>query len=361
MATQQQNKKQSNVASGTLPTEETFWRRYSPHHECLLSVVGSSTVHGLVFGMLFLFALFLGMARTSEHHRPPTMEVVQLADGGLGDEGGSGGEPAPFGTPQKEDVSGQQAKIDAKFPLSQPEKFQEIKGPQLDLPSLPSLDQADGEPAQDVMTALNKIVGEVNRDTPKTEVPKKMAAVVGTPQGKPGFKGSGGFGGPGTGKKGIGPGGGGPPFGARHKTRQEILAWRWRFDMSGDGKEHADKLSAIGVILVVLDPQDRTLVIRDLKRRPVETRWEDLAKFKDAVRWTNAKPDSVFILANELQLPFTPKCVVMFLPKDREEKMDQVEKQFARRLSRPLTTVRYTQFDFQLRNGVYEPIVVRQE
>lgn len=338
------------------PTAETFWTRYSPHHECLLSWVGSATGHGLVLGILFLSGLAIGWARTSEVRRPPTMDVVQLEGGG---QEGGGGDPAPFG----QEHIGKEAAVEQvkeKVALVPPDKFQEIKPRALDVPAAPTLEPAASD---DIFASLNKSIVEVNRDPPKPAVKQpKIASTIGSSKGVVDGKGRGGLGGGGDGTgrgKGVGPGLGGP--GGRKLTRQDILAWRWRFDMSGDGKEHADKLSAIGVILVVPDPAGKPLVIRDLKRRPVEALPEDISKFKDAVRWLNRKPDSVFILAKELQLPFVPDRVELYLPRDREEKISEVEQRFARRLSRPMQNVRATWFDFQLRNGVYEPVVIRQE
>ncbi|MBM4072066.1 MAG: hypothetical protein FJ271_24535 [Planctomycetes bacterium] len=335
-----------------LPDENTFWRRYSPHHECLLSTVASVTCHGLVLGVLILSGLVSISWGRSESARPPNMDVVQLPAGDGFDGGGGGGDPAPLGTPAEAIL----AKTNEAKTLAQklPE-FQDIKTPLLNVPDAPLLEPGD---AADPFQELARSLKEVGKEPVKKDK-TKVVGTVGDQKGVPGGKGSGGSGGgdgvgPNTGKKGR--------FGVpRGATRQEILARKWRFDMSGDGKEHADKLAAIGVILAVPDANGNPLFIRDLKRRPVQARPGDISKFKDAVRWNNYKPDSVFILARELQLPFVPKFVAMYLPRDREEKMAEAEKRFAQRLSRPLENVTATWFDFQLRNGVYEPVVIRQE
>ena len=88
---------------------------------------------------------------------------------------------------------------------------------------------------------------------------------------------------------------------------------------------------------------------------------DNLATFKDAVKWYNTRAESVQALANELQLDFTPKFVVLLLPKDREQKMADEEAQYARDHRRDLAKVTETWFDFRPRNGVYDPMVIRQK
>lgn len=348
---------QDKKAAADGPNEQTFWTRYSPHHECLLSWVGSATGHGLVIGVMFLSGLAISWGR-SDSARPPNMDVVQLPPGdGFPD--GESGTPSPFGQANAAEAITPQVKETKSAAVLLQDKFQDIKGPQLDVPDAATL--APGE-SEDPFKDLAKGFEQIGKEPPKQLAKANVAGNVGDPKGVKGSTGLGGVGGgvgPGRGK-GKGPGiGSGLP--ARSATRQEILARKWRFDMSGDGKEHADKLSAVGVILAIPDPSGKPLFIRDLKRRPVEVRPGDIGKFKDAVHWINNKPDSVFILARELQLPFVPKFVAMYLPREREEKMAEAERRFAQRLSRPLERVNATWFDFQLRNGVYEPVVLRQE
>src|SRR5262245_49423792 len=236
------------------PNEQTFWTRYSPHHECLLSWMGSATGHGLVLGIMFPSGLVSISWGRSDAGRPPSMDVVQLPPGDGLEEGG-GGNPAPFGQHDKEDV--QQPK-DMKMAAAAPQdKFQEIKAPQLSVPEAPALDP--GNVSEDPFKDLEKELKQF-KDPPKQA---KTQVAIGDPKGNVGGKGPGGLGGDGVGPgkgRGKGPGiGSGLP--ARNATRQEILARKWRFDMSGDGKEHADKLAAIGVILAVPDPNGKPLFI----------------------------------------------------------------------------------------------------
>lgn len=344
------------------PNEATFWRRYSPHHECLLACVGSFTVHALVVGTALFFSLFVVVwARSSEVRRPPSMDVVQLSGGG-GEEGG-GGDPAPFGQDKFEE-NVKVANVDTKLPPQVKPDELEIKSPQFDLPGVAPVDPGDTALDEKALKALEKEF--------TTPMPPKKVASLGRPDGVPKGQGPGGKGGDGIGpgignKKGPGIGKGG--LGGRPATKQEILAARWRFLLhttDRTGKEHAEKLDAMGIILAVPDGAGRYLLIRDFKRRPVETEIMNgaqfQAKFKDAVHWFNRDRQSVTTLADELRLPFIPQNpVIMLLPREREAKMAEVEHRFAERRGRAMNTVQATYFDFLLRNGAYEPVVIKQE
>jgi hypothetical protein len=349
-----------------LTPEEVFWQRYSPHHECLLSWVSSVTLHGLVVGALLLIALTAWWAKNSEANplRPPNMDVVQLEGGGDGGLEGGGAEPGPLqaSSGKTEAVTDNNPKkTEATLPQ---QKFLMPKTQELELPALVDI----GEPARDIemLDSLKKITQEVEQAMQiAPPVEKAEPKDKGTTTGKTGKGGQGG-GGVGTGKgskTGPGTGGGGP--GGRKATRAEILAHRWRFDMSGDGKEHADKLDAVGVTLAIPDGAGFRL-ITDLKRRPVDAQRDSLVRFKDAIKWYNLRPESVASLTRELQIQMPRDLagrsyVILLLPKDREQKMADVERRYAESQGRPVRNIRATWFDFRLRNGVYEPVVIRQE
>jgi hypothetical protein len=345
--------------------QEIFWERYSPHHECMLSFVSSITMHGLVVGLLIVIALVAFWARKSEAnpHRPPNMDVVQLEGGGDGGLEGGGSDSGP--------VEAKPGKTEAVSPVPQqkPEtpfaiqKFLSPQAPELDFPA-----QVDvGEPARDA--ELEATLKKISQDVEKAmKIERPVVKTVAKENGTTGKKGKGGLGGGGVGagkgsKKGPGTGTGGP--GGRKLTRAEILAHRWRFDMSGDGKEHADKLDAIGVTLAIPDGGGFRL-ITNLKRRPVDAPRNQLLRFKDAIKWYNVRPESVFSLAKELQIPIPRDSVgrsyvILLLPKEREEKMAEVERRYAQSQGRSVQAIRATWFDFRLRNGVYEPVVIRQD
>jgi hypothetical protein len=346
--------------------EEVFWRKYSPHHEALLSGVGSFVVHGLVVGILFLAGLSLLWARQSEELRPPNMDAVMVEGGGDGFEGG-GSEPAADGSPdgsnKTENVDGP-PKTPQETPIASKDKLEDpLTPPQFDIPPVAGNDAGELVQNAEVAASLQEISAEVERDM-KIVRPKKSVGPVGTPNGTGKKTGKGGLGGnvggPGKGNK-KGPGTGTSGGFGRKKTKQEILAWRWRFDLSGDGKEHADKLDAMGVTLAFADQAGKFLVARNLKRRPVDARRESLEPYKDAVKWYNTRAESILGLAREIQLPFVPRYVVLLLPKEREEKMAEAERRYAESRGRKVSTVSATWFDFRPQNGAYEPVVIRQE
>jgi hypothetical protein len=347
------------------PPSEEFWQRYSPHHECLLSCVSSFTAHGLVIGLMILLGLAAFWANNSDANprRPPNMDVVQLEGGGDGGLEGGGAEPGPL----QADKGKTEAVAEVPFkktaaPLTE-QKFSMPQAPELDLP--PVVDFGDPIRDAELLASMKKISQEVDKAMQIAPPVEKTEPKGNGSSGKTGQGGQGG-GGVGTGKGSkVGPGTGGGGPGGRKLSRAEILAHRWRFDMSGDGKEHADKLDAVGVMLAIPDGGNFRL-ITDLKRRPVDAPHDKLLRFKDAIKWYNMRPESVFSLAKELQIPvprdgFGRSYVILLLPKDREEKIAEAERRYAESQGRRVANIRNTWFDFRLRNGVYEPVVIRQE
>jgi hypothetical protein len=240
--------------------------------------------------------------------------------------------------------------------------------PELDIPLLDDgTPPVDNELAIELIKIAKQADEEVRKamDLPKAPpsakpAPRKIGSPgTGNPKGQGGQGGTGG--GPGMGaKQGSGVGTGGPG-GRPNATKQEVFAWRWRFDLSGDGKEHARKLAAMGVTLAIPDGRGGFFVVTDLNRRPVELKKDSLVAFKEAVKWYNQKPESLQGLAREFQLKFVPQYVVLLLPKEREEKMAAEEAEYAREQRRDLTKIQATWFDFRLRHGMYDPAVIKQE
>lgn len=343
-----------------IPPDERFWKRYSPHYELPLAGTASLFLHGILFGLLLFGGLWKLLQWRSEQSRPPSMDVVMLEGGGDGSEGAAGlpGLPGDLGTEvaaQDQPMTPELAKKFAALELDQVPRI-DLEVPEVPLP----------EPKEDISKLLDDISKEVDKlpkEKTKTVAPRPKDGVASgkgsgtTAKGPVGQGGTGG--GLGKGTKGTGFGSGGP--GGRKLTRAEIFARRWRFDLSGTGKEHADKIAAVGLILVIPSPQGELLFIKDIRRRPVELQPGNLGKFQDAVKWQNTSPHSIQALARELQLPFVPPAVFMFLPREREEKMAAEELRFAQQAGRPPALVQETWFDFRLRGGQYEPVAIAQK
>jgi hypothetical protein len=352
-----------------LPPDEKFWTRYSPHFELPLAGAASLLVHGVILGVLTLGGLALLLRGSIEASKPPSIDVVMVqGTEGDGQEegGGTPGGPGPDdGMPRTDAITQESPSVTSPRPVS---------SATVPVPSVPMVDLGPA-PTEDVEGELAKIAAAADAQV-KAEMnlpPQKPAAVTKTatpksaagPPGTGNRKGTNGLGTRGTGtgsgdKTGPGIGRGGLP--GKMATQQEIFAQRWRFDLTGGGKDHADKLASIGVTLAMPDPTGGFLVVTDLTRRPVELRKDKLQAYQDAVKWYNIRPESIRALAQELRLPFAPQFVVLLLPKDREEKMAAEEARFAREHGRDVRRVRETWFDFRRQlDGQYEPTAIRQQ
>jgi hypothetical protein len=349
------------------PPDDSMWQTYSAHYELPLAGATSVFLHGLVIGMLAVGGIAFFFTFNRDAAKPPSMDMVMIEGGGTGFEG-LGGEPGLPGAP----AAGGRTELIAPLPDQATEpRTQSLlpkeTPPELDIPLID-----DGTPPVDNELAIElaKIAKQADdevraaMDLPKAPPAKPRPKQAGSTgpgnlKGQVGQSGAGGAGGVGS-KQGPGTGTGGPG-GRPAATKQEIFAWRWRFDLSGDGKEHARKLAAMGVTLAIPDGRGGFFLITDLNRRPVELRKDSLVAFKDAVKWYNQKPDSLQGLARELQLKFVPQYAVLLLPKEREEKMAAEEAQYARDKGRDLARIQATVFDFRLVNGMYDPVVTKQE
>lgn len=352
-----------------VPPDDSMWQKYSPHFELPLAGATSVFLHGTVIGMLVIVTVFSLFAAAEEAAKPPRMDVVMIEGDGNGFEG-LGGEA---GLPGAKDGGGDNQRtemvpLDTKTNPSERNTPRPFKDVALEL-GLPLIDDGKAPLNSDISIELERLAKEAqdqaNKET-KPSPPAKSGSETkkpgplgtGNPKGLGGKGGSGGGLGMGS-KQGAGIGKGG--FGGRKATDQEIYAWRWNFNLGGDGKEHARQLAAIGVNIAVQDPKGQVYFITDLNRRPAELKKGVLPDPKEVVGWRNSSADSIQGLARELQLPFTPVFVQMFLPKEREQKMAAEETRLAAAQGRNLTTVRKTWFEFRLRNGVYDPVGVRFE
>jgi hypothetical protein len=355
-----------------VPPDERFWQRYSPRHELPLAGATSLFAHGMVVALLAVGGVAFFFRESAEAQRPAQMEVL-LVEAGDGF-GGPGGAPGLPGLP------GEEGKTELPPGPFTPGPMGEAGAEETpDLPPIPGTEfelptpDRPVDPGTDLLDELKKLSQDADkRSQPLVKVAAMPKAASGTksgggggPKGAGGQAGQGGVGGSGKGLMG----GQGSGAGGRKPTDQEVKAWRWRFDLVGSAKEHADKLDRAGLIVAVPDPKaDKFdpengpyLFITDLKRRPVKLEPGDIAKYKDAVKWGNAKPDSVRSLATELKLNFAPPRFVLLLPKDREMKMAAEEARYAKEHRTDIARVTETWFDFRLKNGVYEPVVIMQK
>jgi hypothetical protein len=349
--------------------EETFWQRYSPHHEFPLATVSAISFFCLAIGALMLLWVLQAFAVDNDRDRPPGTDAVAI----LGPEGGGGDDGSGTGDSRRGD-GGKTEAVDNKVAPSRPSTSplemtarlpDEIKAD----PFVPASPLPFQEPASD-----DKSFEALQNEATQTDLQQKIAAErvaakkaervasrAGGSGDGPGSRGSGGGrgGGYGTGVgRNVGAGTGNP-FG-RQATLQEIHANRWHFDFSG-AAEHLPKLKAIGVTLVLAHPNGGFYKVVDLRKHPVDLVPVAPAQHKDEVTWKNDTPASVRGLAQALGINFIPLRVIMHLSAEREQKIAAVEHETMERQGRREETVRFTHFDFRLANGVYEPIVTKIE
>ncbi len=343
------------------PPEDSFWKRYSPHHEFPVAGAVSLFLHGGVVVAMIVTGLGLLWSSASESQKPAKMDVVMVEGGGTGFEGGGGeaGLPGPS-TASKTEI--------ALNPMDPPEigsatpkqNDSFTPSPVLEVPTIGANENISDDP----LAELAKLAKETQAQIDAKMKADKIAKAGNTTGGTDSPKGTGGKGGGGKdvglGSK-TGPGVGIGGLGGRKLTRPEIFSRRWRFNLSGDPAKHAEKLVQMGVVIAVPQTGEDYLVARDLKRRPVEFIKEDMSPYKNAVKWQNDLATSLQGLARELQMPAVPQRIFMLLPKDREEAMAEAEASYARSQRRNVAAIQETWFDFRLRNGVYEPFVVSQK
>src|SRR5262249_43413433 len=143
----------------------------------------------------------------------------------------------------------------------------------------------------------------------------------GAPQGRPGTPG--GKPGPGNGPGGGGTGRGGDGVGgtaARIQQRQRSLRWTIHFNYREPG-QYVDQLHKLGAIIAIPVGGGRYQVIRNLAERPAHPREEDVSKI-ERIFWY---ADNPMPLLQALGVPLRPRALVVFLPRDFEDKLAEAE------------------------------------
>jgi hypothetical protein len=305
------------------PPAEEFWQRYSPHHEFPVSSITSVALHILVIVALLLgawAAIRLGLLGDDNKLRVDAINLGKpngvpdkkgIGEGPLGEEVGDNPQPRktvdlgklpesnldPIDLPKGKDPNGKRL-IDPGTVKSELEKLQ-----QLTKEVREKLDSGPG--------------GRGDRS--------------GTPNGSP------------NGKK-------------VSERRERLLRWSMIFN-TRDGGDYASQLDALGAILAVPVANGKEYeIIRDLKTRPVQGKVEDPAALQ-RIYWIDDKPDSVAGLARALGIKTNPKVIVAFFPVELENKLAQMERDFA---GRKEDDIAETRFDIVRSPNGYEPKVTSQ-
>ena len=208
--------------------DQSFWQRYSPHHEFPLATVSAISLCGLAVGLLFLFWI-LALGVDNEADGPVRVGAIEI----LGQEGGGGGFDGP-GNGQS--PLGAKGRTEAVEPGSKPRLVRtlpdkaattlpdEIKANPLSPATPLDFTPVDENPLASLTKDANRAALEDKIAAEKAAALKANPGVGGPPGGKnsPGAGGGTGGGyGTGSGSK-SGPGGGSRA--GRAPTIQEIHA-----------------------------------------------------------------------------------------------------------------------------------------
>lgn len=331
-------------ATPPLPPDERFWKRYSPHHEFPWSTVSGVALHLLVFALVFGYLKLHD--RRSEESKPLEVGAIQIAGGG-GDPNGEGDGP---GKPSRHEDTGDhntKSEIKPTGPVSK----ENLKTASIDPINSPEFKNDDGRLLDDASDATKRLAGQ-SEDLRKA----LFAGIQGPKQGK----GEGGTGSGGGKDKGKGTGTGdleGPGKGNITVRQRRVLRWTMIFNTT-DGYDYAKQLAALGAILAVPGRNpDEYIVYRDLTRRPVQGKVEDLTEI-NRIFWVDDQPPSVGPLSMALGLRPPPARVVAFFPPSLEEKLLALEK--AHSGGKDEEQIKETRFRVVRRGRGYEPQVESQ-
>jgi hypothetical protein len=290
-------------------------------------------------------------------NRSLPVEAVQLSGGG-GDPRGKGTGPNNGGEPV-EDVNPSKDKpaTDTNPPENTPPP--DLKVNPNNTPKPEFKDQTGRRISEDDTNTLQQL---------KTRVGQIRSPGSTSPGGSSYGKGGPGSGG-GSGK-GHGPGiGDGTGPGAATPTQREkrILRWTMTFD-NIDHANYVAQLRGLGAALAIPVREDANgvqyKIIRDLSARPAKFTDDDIGEIQShrAVRWIDENPNSVRGVMSVLGLKLTPSHFLAFMPEELEEKLLRLETTYLKRYpSRKEDDIKATKFRIKVRNGKYEPEVVKQQ
>lgn len=333
-----------------VPPEEKFWKRYSPHGEAPLSMAGSFALHLAVGGGLLLLGMFIltsfGNSRTSLPVEPVRLKIE---GGGGGKKSGTGVGKGVGGGPM-EDVP--EGKEEFTNPLAKDEV----------IPPRPALSDAEVQKIEQKYDAADI------RPITTTESGKAFARLDESIRSKlaDGLRAGKGEGGPGEGGgkdsgkgKGRGPGEGDGKA-VLNVREKRMLRWHMGFTAS-TGPQYLAQLKDLGAILAFPTGADQFKVVRDL-RPGGKLLDEDLAGIQ-RIYWIDDKPNSVMDVMTALgaKLPSVPPRFIAFMPKDLEDRLFQMEKNYVTRTLRvPFNEdkIEETHFRVVFKRGKFQPELV---
>lgn len=154
---------------------------------------------------------------------------------------------------------------------------------------------------------------------------------------------------------GKGPGG----FGAS-STYARALRWILRFETTS-GEDYVNQMSGIGgVVMVPVPPENKNFIIFKSPRsgQSAPATDDDIQKYAKLIQFAEVRKEPVESVAKALKLTFTPKMFYAYFPRDLEEKLAALEKNYQNKAPEQ---IRSTAFKVIVRGGNYEFIVVEQK
>jgi hypothetical protein len=320
-----------------IPPEEQFWVRYSPQHEFPLSNVISIALHVVV---LVLIALLAWQLAPKGVHKVE-VEAIRLAGGGGRADGVPEGKPGSGPAP-----------VEAGGTETNPEatpSAEEIQRPDLEKRA-PKV--ADNNPNATRAFDPTALPNSKAFDSLNANLRLKLQAGL-APQGR-GGEGSGGGQGKGVGTS-TGDGTGTGKGATLSQREKRMVRWTMMFN-TNNGPDYLTQLAGLGAILAIPVNEDDSKpdyrLVHDLKAKPAELKQEDLSKM-DRIYWIENKPQSVRDIMSALGLSIHPSHFVAFMPKELEDKLQEMEKQAAR--GKPEDAIKETKFRVKLVGNRFEP------
>ncbi len=298
--------------------EQPFWERYNSSLEFPIS----SAIAVLLLALAT--AIFVMSLRVGSNDKTP---VPLNFLGGDDDEGegspGDGGSDLAVGKPLS---AAEMQKLMQELQLNEPKDLKE----KLDI-------GGDIEIPENEQIAL----AQLSDDLRKKLLGAKSGAGNGTSGGDP--------------MNGKGPGG----FGAS-STYARALRWILRFDTT-TGEDYVNQMAGIGgVIMVPVPPDNKSFLLITNPRNPapVPATDQDLQKYTKLIQFAEVRKDSVESVSKALKLTFTPRSFFAYFPRELEEKLAALEKNYQ---NKPPEQIRSTAFKVIVRGGNYDFIVVEQK
>ena len=308
------------VEQGALvPEDEKFWRRYSPHHEFPLSSTASIALHFLAIAVLVLGAVLAAKWGLSDSEKPLPISMM--------DEPGGGGEPEGKDTGTGAGVVQSKEATESPsnaVPQASPTPKENLDVPKVDPLTLPQVQDPSNRYIGESSEAMKELA-KLDEQTRKN----LFNSLRDPPKGK-GGSGSGGGKGAGT---GTGTGSGtGHGEGTLTKRQRRKLRWVIGFQLTAFNDralflDHLRQLAALQAVLAIPDPSGRCYVYHDLNGRPPQGRLEDISKM-DRIWFTDHRRETTTTFAKELNLPFIPPRLIVFFPRELEERLAKMEEEF---------------------------------